>query len=68
MNNEGTNVVAFPQRGSGRRTLSNRAGYLLAASVVGLGLYASLTPSLLYRAYSRLWHFSSLTLTLIYAT
>lgn len=51
-----------------RRTLSGRAGYLLAASVIGVGLFASVTPSPLYHAYSVLWHFSPLTLTLIYAT
>jgi MFS family permease len=51
-----------------RRTLSNDAAYWLAAGVVGLGLFASLTPSPLYRSYSVLWHFSPLTLTLIYAT
>src|SRR5262245_38907493 len=50
------------------RPLSNGAGYWLAASVVGLGLYASLTPSPLYGIYRVLWHFSPLTLTLIYAT
>src|SRR5262249_55888532 len=50
------------------RTLSNRAAYGLAAGVIGLGLLASLTPSPLYRTYSILWHFSPLTLTLIYAT
>jgi len=49
-------------------TLSNRAGYALAAGVIGLGLFASVTPSPLYRTYSILWHFSPLTLTLIYAT
>ena len=66
-----TAVVAFPQRtrhATGRHTLSDRAGYWLAAGVIGLGLYASLTPSPLYRTYSALWHFSTLTLTLIYAT
>ena len=42
--------------------------YALAAGVIGLGLFASLTPSPLYRTYSVLWHFSPLTLTLIYAT
>jgi MFS family permease len=57
-------VVARP----GRRTLSNRAAYWLAAVVIGLGLFASVTPSPLYRTYSALWHFSPLTLTLIYAT
>src|SRR5215471_20179732 len=48
--------------------LPNRIAYWLAAGVIGLGLYASLTPSPLYRTYSVLWHFSTLTLTLIYAT
>jgi MFS family permease len=43
-------------------------GYALAASVIGLGLFASIAPSPLYHAYSLLWHFSPLTLTLIYAT
>jgi MFS family permease len=51
-----------------RRTLSNGIAYALAASIVGLGLFASVTPSPLYRSYSVLWHFSPLTLTLIYAT
>jgi hypothetical protein len=70
-----TALVDFPERKflavaptTGRRTVSSRAGYWLAASVVGLGLYASLTPSPLYRTYSILWHFSPLTLTLIYAS
>jgi MFS family permease len=48
--------------------LSNRFAYAVAASVIGVGLFASLTPSPLYRTYSVLWHFSPLTLTLIYAT
>ena len=48
--------------------LSNRAAYALAAFVIGLGLFASATPSPLYRSYSALFHFSPLTLTLIYAT
>jgi predicted MFS family arabinose efflux permease len=51
-----------------RRTLSPRIGYVVAALVVGLGLFASATPTPLYRTYSVLWHFSPLTLTLIYAT
>src|SRR5713101_6358853 len=51
-----------------RRTLPNRVAYALAAAVIGLGLFASLTPSSLYHTYSELWHFSPLTLTLIYAT
>src|SRR6188474_3799087 len=51
-----------------RPTLSNQAAYWLAAGVIALSLFASLTPSPLYRTYSVLWHFSPLTLTLIYAT
>jgi MFS family permease len=51
-----------------RRILPNNAAYGLAAAVIGLGLFASLTPSALYHTYSELWHFSPLTLTLIYAT
>jgi MFS family permease len=53
---------------SSARTLPNRVAYRLVAGVIGLGLFASLTPSPLYRTYSVLWHFSPLTLTLIYAT
>ena len=48
--------------------LSPRLAYNLAAFVIGLGLFASVTPSPLYRTYSVIWHFSPLTLTLIYAT
>jgi predicted MFS family arabinose efflux permease len=59
-------AVAAPSKT--RRTLPNRVAYALVASVIGLGLFASLTPSPLYRTYSVLWNFSPLTLTLIYAT
>lgn len=51
-----------------RRTLPNGVAYALAASVIGLGLFASITPSPLYHSYSVLWRFSPLTLTLVYAT
>ena len=51
-----------------RRTLRSNVAYWLAAGVIGLGLFSSVTPSPLYRTYSILWHFSPLTLTLIYAT
>jgi len=50
-----------------RRTLPNRVAYQLAAALIGLGLFASLTPSPLYHTYVELWHFSPLTLTLVYA-
>jgi MFS family permease len=58
----------LPSLAPPRRTLPPRIGYAVAALVVGLGLFASVTPSPLYRTYSVLWHFSPLTLTLIYAT
>src|SRR5262245_31607498 len=61
-------LYALPGLARPRRTLSPRIGYAVAALVVGLGLFASVTPSPLYRTYSVLWHFSPLTLTLIYAT
>src|SRR5260370_33193730 len=61
-------LYLLPSLESPRRALSPRVGYAVAALVVGLGLFASVTPSPLYRTYSVLWHFSPLTLTLIYAT
>jgi MFS family permease len=50
------------------RTLSPRLAYVLVASVIGLGLFASATPSPLYQTYRELWGFSPVVLTLIYAT
>src|SRR5262245_30344021 len=51
-----------------RRTLSTRAGYVLAAALVGLSLFASGVPSALYGTYQELWSLSPLVLTLVYAT
>jgi MFS family permease len=51
-----------------RRTLSPRLANALAASVIGLALFASVTPSPLYGIYSQLWDFSPAVLTLIYGT
>jgi MFS family permease len=48
-------------------TLSQRAAYWHAAAVIGLCLFASVVPSPLYHLYAQLWHFSPVTLTLIYA-
>jgi MFS family permease len=50
------------------RTLSPRLAYGLVAAVIGLALFASGTPSPLYATYRELWGFSSVVLTLIYAT
>lgn len=64
-----------PQFDNTRRGRSNdgpklprRLAYALTAYIIGLSLFASVTPSPLYHRYSELWHFSSLTLTLVYAT
>jgi predicted MFS family arabinose efflux permease len=51
-----------------RRTLPASVAYAVAAYIIGVGFFASLTPSPLYGSYSALWHFSPLTLTLVYAT
>src|SRR3954471_4130706 len=48
--------------------LSPRLAYALVAAVIGLALFASGTPSPLYSTYRELWGFSSVVLTLIYAT
>ena len=60
--------VAISGPDARRPVLGGRAGYALVAAVVGLCLFASVAPSPLYGTYARLWHFSALTLTLVYAT
>src|SRR5213082_2040236 len=50
------------------RTLSQRLAYALSAAIIGAALFASATPSPLYQTYARLWGFSSVLLTLVYAT
>jgi predicted MFS family arabinose efflux permease len=52
----------------GRGPLSKRAAYALSATIIGAALFASATPSPLYQTYARLWGFSSVVLTLVYAT
>src|SRR5688572_31823763 len=51
-----------------RRTLTPRLAYAHVAAVIGLALFASITPSPLYGTYRELWGFSPLVLTLVYAT
>ena len=51
-----------------RAVLPRPLAYVVATYVIGLALFASVAPSPLYGSYMELWHFSSLTLTLIYAT
>ena len=50
------------------RKLSPPLAYGLVAAVIGLALFASGTPSPLYATYRELWGFSSVVLTLVYAT
>src|SRR5215469_8641262 len=50
------------------RTLSQPVAYALSATIIGAALFASATPSPLYQTYARLWGFSSVVLTLVYAT
>lgn len=51
-----------------RATLPSAPAFILAAVIVGLGLFASVTPSPLYPTYRELWNLSPLTLTLVYAS
>jgi predicted MFS family arabinose efflux permease len=55
-------------RAATARTLSQPLAYALSAAIIGLALFASATPSPLYETYSRLWGFSPVVLTLVYAT
>jgi MFS family permease len=61
-------MVSRTVRAPASRTLSQPAAYGLAAAVIGLALFASGTPSPLYVTYRELWGFSSIVLTLVYAT
>jgi quercetin dioxygenase-like cupin family protein/predicted MFS family arabinose efflux permease len=60
-------LTASAYRESQRR-LPAALAYGLTAFVLGVSQFASVAPAPLYRTYGELWHFSSLTLTLIYAT
>src|SRR5919199_1517985 len=50
------------------RTISQPLAYALAAGVIGLALFASVTPSPLYGTYAELWGFSPAVLTLVFGT
>ncbi|PJJ71607.1 putative MFS family arabinose efflux permease [Diaminobutyricimonas aerilata] len=50
------------------RTLPPSVAYFLAAGIIGLALFASVTPSPIYHSYGASWHLSPFTLTLVYAT
>lgn len=55
-------------RAAAARTLSPRLAYALSAAIIGAALFASVAPSPLYQTYARLWGFSSVLLTMVFAT
>ena len=61
-------AVVSNRLNSPRGTLSQPLAYALSAAIIAAALFASATPSPLYETYSRLWGFSSVVLTLVYAT
>jgi MFS family permease len=50
------------------RSLSGRLAYALSAAIIGAALFASVAPSPLYQTYAHLWGFSSVLLTMVFAT
>jgi MFS family permease len=61
-------AVSVSARATSRPVLSRRLAYALAASIIGLCLFASTVPSALYGEYAARWHFAAVTLTLIFGT
>jgi MFS family permease len=50
-----------------RPQLGTRSSFAVVASLIGLALFASSTPSPIYGLYQERWHFSTPILTLVYA-
>ncbi|HKN93592.1 MAG TPA: MFS transporter [Thermoleophilaceae bacterium] len=50
-----------------RPRLGARSSFAVVASLIGLALFASSTPSPMYGLYQQEWHFSTPVLTLVYA-
>jgi MFS family permease len=61
-------TVSWLRPAAAGRTLSAPLAYAVSAAIIGAALFASATPSPLYQTYATLWGFSSVLLTLIYAT
>ena len=61
-------AISRRPHGSLGRPLSQRLAYALSAAIIGAALFASVAPSPLYQTYARLWGFSSVLLTLVFAT
>jgi MFS family permease len=61
-------AISWRRHAVARRALSKPVAYALSAAIIGEALFASATPSPLYQTYASLWGFSSVLLTLVYAT
>jgi MFS family permease len=48
--------------------IQKKTAYVLSASIIGLALFASVTPSPLYGTYADMWGFSPAVLTLVFGT
>ncbi len=62
-------TASVPAMGTGRRApaISRRAGFYLLASITVSFLAGSSAPTPLYATYQRLWHFSPVMLTIVFA-
>ena len=56
-----------PKGTTARFNLANDASFWLLATLLGFFLFAASAPSPLYGVYAMMWHFSSTTITTIYA-
>ena len=63
-----TKTIPLRRSAVAGRTLSQPLAYALSATIIGAALFASATPSPLYQTYAKLWGFSSVVVTLVYAT
>src|ERR671934_199461 len=63
-----TKTIPLRRSAVAGRTLSQPLAYALSATIIGAALFASATPSPLYQTYARLWGFSPVVVTLVYAT
>src|SRR5262249_37625826 len=63
-----TTAPTRPDSGRSPHRLSVPVAFALVGGIITLALFASATPTPLYDDYAALWHFSTVTLTTIYAT
>ena len=68
MNVKASDSISSRPAAARGRALSQPGAYALSAAIIGAALFASAVPSPLYETYARLWGFSSVVVTLVYAT